>query len=161
MENIEAIELSGYSINKNLTITNKAGAVMRFQEASGYPTVGLTVLGERKRFLVHRLFASKFVPNPGNHPVVNHIDYDTFNFNPSNLEWTTIKSNVEHSKANIIAALCKVKLVLMDAEGGLHKIYNLREWCKTNNYPYSSLAMLSNGHRKQWKGWTLVSKSHT
>lgn len=158
MEDIEAIEVSGYSINKNLTITNKDGDVMIFQLTKDYPTVELTVLGERKRYWVHRLFATKFVPNPNNLPVVNHIDFNRGNYHPSNLEWLSAWDSVKHSMGDILAAHCTVMATLKDPEGNYHQISQIRKWCKYNNYPYSSVAMLINGRRKTWKGWTLVSK---
>lgn len=158
MTEIEAIEASGYSINEDLTITNKLGLSMKFQNSTGYPMVGLTVLGVRKRFLVHRLFASKFIPNPDNLPVVNHIDFNRENFKLSNLEWTTTKDNVEHSLDNILKAQCKVKFILLSPRGAEVEVGNLRAWTREMGYPYSSFGMLVSGKRKTTNGWSLVSR---
>ena len=43
--------------------------------------------------LVHRLLAQAFIPNPENHPVVDHIDRDKSNNRLENLRWCTQSDN--------------------------------------------------------------------
>lgn len=50
--------------------------------------------GTRKSFLIHRLVATAFIPNPDNLPEVNHKDKNTQNPNVENLEWCTRKENL-------------------------------------------------------------------
>lgn len=50
--------------------------------------------GTRKSFLIHRLVAIAFIPNPDNLPEVNHKDKNTQNPNMNNLEWCTRKVNL-------------------------------------------------------------------
>lgn len=66
------------------------------QKGTGYYQVGL---GGRKgrAYLIHRLMAEAFVPNPNNYPVVNHIDGNKSNCSPSNLEWCTSSQNNQHA----------------------------------------------------------------
>lgn len=40
----------------------------------GYHRVVLSKNGETKRFLVHRLVAEAYIPNPNNYDTVDHID---------------------------------------------------------------------------------------
>ena len=47
--------------------------------------------GYAKYFIVHRLVAEAFIPNPDNKPWVRHIDGNIINNNASNLEWTDAK----------------------------------------------------------------------
>jgi len=64
---------------------------------NGYKMVILYKEGIRKNFLVHRLVAMSFVPNPNGFNEVNHIDGDRLNNNFSNLEWVDSKSNKKHA----------------------------------------------------------------
>ena len=62
-----------------------------------YKLVELSKHGKGKKFLVHRLVATAFIPNPENKPQVNHIDGDHFNNAVSNLEWCTGSENMQHA----------------------------------------------------------------
>ena len=45
------------------------------------------------KFLIHRLIAKVFIPNPNNYEIVNHKDENKFNNCVGNLEWVSIKQN--------------------------------------------------------------------
>lgn len=64
---------------------------------NGYWVVDLYKDNVRKTWLVHRLVALAFIPNPDNLPCVNHIDSDRANCVISNLEWCTASQNAKHS----------------------------------------------------------------
>ena len=61
-----------------------------------YQKVSLMIEGKAKCYMVHRLVAEVFLPNPYNLPVVHHIDGNKLNNNVSNLEWATISENNKH-----------------------------------------------------------------
>lgn len=50
------------------------GKVIKPLEQNGYLNIMLYKDGVRKRFRLHRLIASAFIPNPHNFPQVNHKD---------------------------------------------------------------------------------------
>jgi len=67
--------------------------------AKGYKIISLEYLnGQVTRFLVHRLVALTFLPNPNNHPIVDHKDKTRSNNNLDNLRWVDIvESNLNRN----------------------------------------------------------------
>lgn len=68
----------------------------------GYYNIKLIIHSNQKSFLVHRLKAMAFIPNPQNKPEVNHIDGVKTNngYNSDgkdNLEWATRSENQCHA----------------------------------------------------------------
>ena len=66
----------------------------------GYTQVYLNKDGHSKGFLVHRLVAQVFIPNPENKPEVNHKDRNAKNNSLTNLEWVTKQENIDHALDN-------------------------------------------------------------
>lgn len=60
---------------------------------TGYFKVVLSKNNNGKQFLVHRLVAQAFIPNPNNYEFVNHKDENKKNNNVENLEWCTKSYN--------------------------------------------------------------------
>jgi len=63
----------------------------------GYHYVVMSRDGFTKRFLLHRIVAQTFIPNPECKPQVNHIDGVKSNNNVENLEWVTETENISHA----------------------------------------------------------------
>ena len=60
---------------------------------NGYVSITIKHKGKTNHFLVHRLVATAFLPNPDNLPEVNHKDENRDNNNIHNLEWCTREYN--------------------------------------------------------------------
>ena len=60
----------------------------------GYRAVCL----RKTTYMIHRLVAQAFIPNPDNKPFVNHIDGNKLNNDVSNLEWCTTAENNAHAR---------------------------------------------------------------
>lgn len=67
-----------------------------------YLNVGLNKNGKQRMFLVHRLIALSFIPNPENKPEVNHKGEKPNKLDNRvwMLEWATKKENTEHCDNN-------------------------------------------------------------
>lgn len=63
---------------------------------AGYLLADLHKNGKYKSYMVHRLVAQAFIPNPDNKPEVNHKDGNKKNNNVENLEWNTKSENCVH-----------------------------------------------------------------
>ncbi len=66
---------------------------------NGYESIMLYQDKKPSKFLVHRIIAQSFIPNPNNLPEVNHKDGDRLNNRSSNLEWVSSKQNKQHAIA--------------------------------------------------------------
>ena len=66
-------------------------------DRNGYLGVFLSEGGTEKRFQVHRLVATAFIPNPRNVNIVNHLDCNPQNNDVANLEWCTLAENTAHA----------------------------------------------------------------
>ena len=60
----------------------------------GYHSVGI----KRRTYMVHRLVAIAFIPNPENKEFVNHKDGNKLNNHVDNLEWCTCRENNLHAR---------------------------------------------------------------
>lgn len=72
----------------------KKGEILKLRtNRGGYMEVMLSRKGKQKCFLVHRLVAEAFIPNPQNKPCVDHINTNRTDNNVTNLKWCTTKEN--------------------------------------------------------------------
>lgn len=89
-------EVSNVGIVKSLFRYKKA--LKPSVTKNGYLTVELFRDKIGKRFLVHRIVAESFIPNPDDLPQVNHKDEDKKNNNVDNLEWCSAKYNMNYGE---------------------------------------------------------------
>lgn len=66
----------------------------------GYHQVTLRKDGKQNNYLVHRLIATTFIPNPDNKPTVNHKNSVRTDNSLQNLEWATYSENNKHAYLN-------------------------------------------------------------
>ena len=59
----------------------------------GYIVVNIKKNGLQKDYLIHRLVAEAFIPNPNNYPVINHKNEKKSDNYFENLEWCTVLHN--------------------------------------------------------------------
>lgn len=82
----------------------------------GYAYVDLRIDNKTHRWLVHRLVALTYIPNPRNLPCVNHKDFNPLNNKVENLEWCTNAENIRYStKRGRYNGMSKAKMAAVTA----------------------------------------------
>lgn len=88
--------------------TRKEKIMKLCNTGNGYLAVNLCKNGKEKTYLVHRLVAEAFIPNPNNYSQINHKDENkqnnfvyinedgTVDLEKSNIEWCTAKYNMNY-----------------------------------------------------------------
>lgn len=72
-----------------------------FATGNEYLKVALSNKSNKKQFLIHRLVATAFIPNPNNLPEVNHIkEFEKTNNKVENLEWCDHSYNQNYGTRN-------------------------------------------------------------
>ena len=85
----------------------------------GYKRIQLSINGKKKKFLVHRLLALHFIPNPENKPCIDHINGIRNDNRLENLRWVTYKENMAGFRSNPAKIITK---------GGIYKRENRNCW---------------------------------
>jgi len=83
-----------------ITRRKKKGRILIPVKRDEYLGVCLSKRKTRKSYLIHRLVAEAFLPNPYDLPQVNHKDEDKNNNAVYNLEWCTAKFNDNYGNRN-------------------------------------------------------------
>lgn len=105
-----------YEVSDWGRVRNKNDKILRGGNSHGYRTVSLRSGSDKRRhFLVHRLVAEAFIPNPKNLPCVNHKDGNRANNNVENLEWVTKSENSFHA-VNVLGKTRKCKPIIQYSE---------------------------------------------
>jgi hypothetical protein len=79
----------------------------------GYLSITLTKNKKQKSFLIHRIVANAFIPNPENKCQINHKNAIRNDNNKENLEWCTAKENTNYKYKN---KETKIFIYLSDAK---------------------------------------------
>lgn len=120
---------------------------------NGYYTVRLSKNGKGKNYLLHRLLAMHFIPNPNNYPIINHKDGNKLNNNLDNLEWCTYKYNNHHAVKEGLNNVAK-KIKAINIETGEELCFNsARDADKILNVGYKNISACLNGRQHTCGGY--------
>jgi hypothetical protein len=118
-----------------------------YDNGNGYQYIVL----KDKKYSIHRLVAETYLPNPKNHPVINHLNKDRADNHVSNLEWCTQQRNVEHSRAKHYRAV--------NPDGEVVDIFNYVKFARDNGLDAGSFGKVLRGDKSHntCKGWSRYS----
>lgn len=88
---------AGYDVDEYGNAYNPKGKLLKQYCKRGYMTIAPIIDKKHVTCGIHRLVATKYIPNPENKPEVNHIDGDKTNNCVTNLEWVTRSENRLHA----------------------------------------------------------------
>lgn len=148
-----------YSVSDTGLIKRNDKLLKPWIGSKGYLYVSLSKNGKAKKFSVHRLVASAFIPNPNNYSDVNHLDENKENNNITNLEWTTHKDNLNYGTHNSRMAQTKIAqklgkpVIQFDKKGNYLKRWNSAQECGRNGFNYRHVSECCKHKRKTHAGF--------
>ncbi len=142
---------SNYRVSDEGQIKNKDERVMKARINCGYMQINLHLeKGTKgKHFMVHRLVAEVFIPNPEEKPYVNHKDGNRVNNKAGNLDWVTHSENIRH-RFDCLDTKTNARPVLqMDLrENFIAQYTGLTEASKESGVSISNIYKCCNGRTK-------------
>lgn len=145
-----------YRITNNRVLSASVGK-------NGYKKIVLSDNNVKKTFLIHRLVAKAFIPNPNEYSLVNHIDENKENNECKNLEWCNYSYNATHG--NAMRKMINSRLnnggnrapkhvvgTSIDGDGEDIKVLKLND-VKNYGFHPSAVSLCCNGKRVSHKGY--------
>lgn len=137
------------------TVRGKDKIMKLGMRTTGYHKIELVGNSGRKTLSVHRLVAVAFIPNPKNHPCINHKDGTKTNNQVDNLEWCTYSHNTNHAFDVGLRVPAKIngnaKLTISQVQE-IRKLHGKEKGIELAKRFNVSAETISNiQHRKTWK----------
>ena len=121
----------------------------------GYPYVTLCNNRGHKTAVIHRLVAAAFIPNPDNKPTVNHINEIKTDNRVENLEWMTVKENINHGTHNERLAKTQGKPIQQITRDGeiVAEFWSMHEADRKLGITFKNISACVRGKRKTAGGY--------
>ena len=160
----EIKNFKGYTITSDGKVISykfsKPRVMKTWFQKSGYENIKLCKNNKTYHFLIHRLVAEAFIPNPNNLPEVNHKNKNHADNRVENLEWCSRVDNLYDSYSTMSSTrnffVCDLyKEDTMELIGTFKSIKEASEYA-FNHFGCSLSGMIKNYRSK---GYKLVKKS--
>lgn len=155
-ENLYQISSRGRVRSLNYNKTGKIKLLKPAKKNNGYLNVVLHKDGKMKNYLVHRLVAEAFIPNPDNLPEINHkSEEDKTDNRVECLEWCDRRYNCNYGTRNQRVAEKRSKPVLQyDKQGNFIKKWaSTREVERQLGFNQGNVSACCRGEHKQMYGY--------
>lgn len=140
---------------KSLHNYRGGNSILKPRLKKGYYTIGLRKNNVRKWYLISRLVADAFIPNPNNLPQVNHKDENKLNNNVDNLEWCSVLyNNVYGTRINRAISKTSKPVARYTLDGTyIDKYSSLSEASRIHNISAGGISSCIKGRYKQCNGY--------
>ena len=119
-------------------------------QKSGYENIKLCKDNVTYHFLIHRLVAEAFIPNPNNLPEVNHKDRNRQNNKVENLEWSNRIDNL-YDSYNTMSSTRNFKECVLIRENDNVEIESFQSVKAAAEYAHEKFNCSISGMRKNYK----------
>lgn len=129
MKNLAFVGYSNYAVTEDGKVFsfNSNSFKLLKEDKNGYIRVYVSKDSKKKWFLVHRLVALAYIPNPENKKTVNHKDGNKSNNHVSNLEWSTYEENLNHAIDTGLRELQEFRIDRKLSDEVVHKVCKMLE----------------------------------
>lgn len=161
-------EFFGYTITSEGRVFNRFGKELKGEiTKDGYRRITLSIEKKSKRFLLHRLVAELFIPNPSE--VVNHKNGNKLDNRVENIEWMTYKENTRHALDTGLKTPKSTKgcgqgrstaVLQLDPKTGevLNEFPSMKQAAEAIDGSFQLISAVVNGKRGTHKGFKWVKK---
>lgn len=107
---------TNYRISSLGYVMNSRGMILSNYkiDKGNHQAVTLCENGKQMKYLVHRLVADAFIPNPDNLPICHHIDHNPMNNRVDNLMWMSKEDHDKLHEADRVKALTEAKSITVE-----------------------------------------------
>lgn len=120
----------------------------------GYRQTTISLNGNKRNILVHRIIAEAFIPNFYGKLFVNHKNGIRADNRVDNLEWCTQQENMEHRHIFLgDPARYGIRIFQANWDGQIMKTWDNFTQAMTSGYERTGLSSSLNGHTRQYKGF--------
>jgi len=112
---------TSYEVSDKGEVKNASGKILKYvKNDDGYHRLTINHTPKiRKSYLIHRLVAFAFIPNPENKQFINHKNGKKDDNRVENLEWVTNTENIKHMHKNLNPKKRGQAVLMYDSEGKL------------------------------------------
>jgi hypothetical protein len=153
----------GYRILNDGRIIGRKNCFLKIHVGTcGYYQLNTRDNYKQKTYLVHRLVAMAFIPNPNNLLEVNHKDGNKLNNRSDNLEWCTRSENIIHGFKNGLITKSmtgrtgkkhwrSIPVIMYGINGTVIEFENSRDAADKTGFDATSIQDACNGKLKTYK----------
>jgi hypothetical protein len=123
-------------------------------DINGYLRVQLSNNGIDKKYYIHRLVGTNFIPNPNDYKEINHKDEDKSNNNVSNLEWCDRYYNINYGTAlQRGSEKHSKKIIGINIKDNSKVTFNSIIEAESLGFNSSAICLAAKGKRKTHRGY--------